>query len=338
MKITIRDVAKHAGVSIKTVSRVINNEEAVRDNTRANVVQAIEELGYVVNVSAQRLARGRSYTIGLVYHNASWHYITHVLKGVLETGRQAGYNIILHPFDAGHPDEYHDVLRLVTQRSVDGFIFTPPSDNSAPLLNELQARQVPFMRLTPTDVERPFPFVTTTDRQGAFDMVRYLLSLGHKRIGFIRGPQDQKAGYDRFDGYKAALAEYCIDIDPTLIIQGDDYFATGYACTQTLLNVKPQPTAIFANNDEMASGVLAATHAMGISVPAEMSVAGFDDIPLSRQVWPALTTVRQPIHKMAELSTNLLIRILDGEELPSPKYEIPTELIIRDSTGPIAKT
>lgn len=334
MAVTIRDVARHAGVSIKTVSRVINNEAFVRDATRVKVIRAMEELGYVVNVSAQRLARGRSYTIGLVYHNASWHYISHVLRSVLETGLEAGYRTILQPYDASRPNQYDDILRLVTQRSVDGFIFTPPSDNSSALLDDLQAQKIPFVRLTPKDRECPLPYVTATDRQGAYDMTRYLMSQGHRRIGYIRGPLQQKAGYDRFDGYKAALAEGGLGVDHDLVTLGDDYFEAGGLSAQTLLNINPRPTAIFANNDEMASGVLATAHRLGIAVPSELSVAGFDDIPLSRQVWPALTTVRQPIRKIAELATNLLTRMLDGEELDTCSHELPTELIIRESTGP----
>jgi LacI family transcriptional regulator len=335
LTVTIRDVAQHAGVSIKTVSRVINNEAFVRDETRAKVLRTIDDLGYVVNVSAQRLASGRSYAIGLIYHDASWHYTNHVLQNVLETGRRAGYNVILHPCDARRPGDCQDILRLVSQRSVDGLIFTPPSDNSVTLLNELCASQVPFVRLTPRDHECPLPYVTTTDRQGAYDMTCYLLSQGHRRIGFIKGPPEQIAGYYRFDGFRTALEEQGIYVHPELVTQGDDHFEAGHACANTLFNIQPRPSAIFTNNDEMASGVLVAAHQKGISVPEQLSVVGFDDIPLSRQVWPPLTTVRQPIRKMAEMATELLIRLLEGEELDAQRYEIPTKLIIRESTAPV---
>jgi LacI family transcriptional regulator len=298
-------------------------------------MQAVEELGYVVNVSAQRLATGRSYTVGLVYHNASWHYLNHVLQSVLETGRRLGYSTLLHPCDASWPGACRHILDLVSQRSVDGLIFTPPSDNSATLLEELQSSGIPFVRLTPNDRKCPLPYVTATDWQGAYDMTRYLLSQGHRRIGFIKGPPEQRAGRDRLNGFEAAQAEEGVDVDPSLVTQGDDHFEAGCSCANMLLTVQPRPTAIFANNDEMASGVLVAAHHMGISVPEELSVVGFDDIPLSRQVWPPLTTVRQPIRKMAELATNLLIRILGGEDLDTHQYEIPTELIIRKSTGPV---
>ncbi len=335
MPATIRDVAKHAGVSIKTVSRVINDQAFVREETRARVMQAIDELGYVVNVSAQRLASGRSHTIGLVYHNASWHYLNHVLQSVLETGQKAGYHVLPNACDARRSDDCQEVLHLASQCSVDGFIFTPPSDNSAPLLDELSSLNVPFVCLTPWNRDGLFPYVTATDRQGAYDMTRYLLSRGHRRIGFIQGPVEQKAGHDRFDGFRAALAEEGIAVDPALVVQGDDHFDSGQACAQILLNARPRPTAIFANNDEMASGVLVAAHQMGISVPGELSVTGFDDIPLSRQVWPALTTVRQPIRKMAELATMLLIRVLGGGEPDTLQHELPTKLVIRESTSSV---
>jgi LacI family transcriptional regulator len=333
MAVTIRDVARQAGVSIKTVSRVINHEAFVRPETRVKVMQAVEELGYVVNVSAQRLASGRSHTIGLIYYNASWHYVNQVLQSVLETGRKAGYHILMHPCDANRPRDCQEILNLVFQGSVDGFIFTPSSDNTASLLEELQASHVPVVCLTPRDQESPFPYVTATDWQGAYDMAHYLLLQGHRRIGFIRGPANQKAGYDRWDGFTAALAEAGVEVDPGLVAQGDDHFESGHACAMALLNGGSRPSAIFANNDEMASGVLVAAHQLGISVPGQLSVAGFDDLPLSRQVWPPLTTVRQPIRNIAELATRLLIRILEGKPLDAFKHELPTQLVIRDSTG-----
>jgi LacI family transcriptional regulator len=334
MAVTIRDVARHAGVSIKTVSRVINNEAFVRQETRVKVMQAVEELGYVVNVSAQRLASGRSHTIGLIYYNASWHYLNHVLQSVLETGLKAGYHILMHPCDATRPRDCQDILHLVFQGSVDGFIFTPSSDNTASLLEELQASHVPVVCMTPRNQESAFPYVTATDWQGAYDMAHYLLLQGHRRIGFIQGPANQQAGYDRWDGFAAALAEAGIQPNPVLVAQGDDHFDSGHGCAMALLSGQPRPSAIFANNDEMASGVLVAAHQQGLRVPEQLSVAGFDDLPLSRQVWPSLTTVRQPIRNIAELATRLLIRILEGRPLSALKHELPTQLVIRESTGP----
>ena len=336
MKVTINEVAEQAGVSIKTVSRVLNNEAPVRPETRAKVSQAIADLGYVANVSAQRLARGRAYTIGLIYHNASWHYITHVLQGVLETGYRAGYSTLLYSYDAKHKDRSRQqILGLASQGSVDGFIFIPPSDNSTALLNDLQSAGVAFVRLTPSNRQLSLPFVTATDWQGAYDMGLYLLGQGHRRIGFIKGPPEQKAAYDRFEGFKAALAEYNVALDKTLVQQGDDHFASGQRCAQAFLKLSTPPTSIFANNDEMAAGANAAVFESGLRVPDDVSIAGFDDIPLSAAIWPPLTTVRQPIYKIAEVATNLLIKLLRDEEPDRLHYELLTELVIRKSVRSI---
>lgn len=330
--VTIRDVAKHAGVSAKTVSRVINDEPFVRDSTRAKVLQAIEELGFVVDLSAKRLATGQAFAIGLIYHNASWHYILEVQKAVLQAAREAGYSTVMLPCDVCTERDSQEILRAVSQRAVDGFIFTPPADNLTLLLETLQGLNVPFVRLSPTDRQKPWPYVTTTDMQGAYEMTRYLLGLGHRRIGYVLGPSDQQAGSDRFDGYKAALTEFGITHDLSLTCQGNDHFSSGFAAASGLLDRDPRPTAIICSNDEMAAGACAAVFEGGLCVPQDISIAGFDDIPLSRQIWPPLTTVRQPIYEMATTAANLLVSLLKGQEPSGLAVEIPTELVVRKST------
>ena len=338
MSVTIRDVAKRADVSIKTVSRVINNEPFVRDTTREKVYQAIEELGFVANLSARRLATGQSFTLGLIFHNASWYYIKDVQKGVLETAREFGYSTIMHPCDVNNESDRQEVIRLVTQRITDGLIFTPPADNSKELLEDLDRLKVPFVRLTPSDQERPWPYVTVTDRQGSYAMTQYLLKLGHTRIAYIVGPLEQKAAHDRFDGYKAALQKAGIDIDSSIIEYGNDHFESGLAATQKLLDANPRPTAVFCNNDEMAAGAIAKVNEAGLRVPGDVSIAGFDDIDLARQIWPPMTTVRQPIYEIAKLATNTLVKMLNDEELIDLYHEIPTELVMRKSTAPVNST
>jgi LacI family transcriptional regulator len=330
--VTIRDVAKHSGVSVKTVSRVINEEPFVRDSTRAKVLKIIEELGFVVDLSAKRLATGQAYAIGLIYHNASWHYLLDVQKAVLQAAREAGYSTILHPCDVCTEKDSQEILRTVSQRAVDGFIFTPPTDNVTVLLERLHDLGVPFVRLTPSDRQKPWPYVTATDTQGAYQMTRYLLELGHRRIGYVVGPTEQKAARDRFEGYKAAMAEFGIAFDPSLARYGNDHFDSGFRAVHDLLDKDPRPTAIFCNNDEMAAGANAAVFEKGLRVPSDVSVAGFDDIPLSRQIWPPLTTVRQPIYEMAMTATNLLVSLLKGQEPSDLAVEIPTELVVRKST------
>ena len=334
MPITIKDVAKHAQVSVKTVSRVINHEDPVRAETRARVLRSINELGYVANITAQRLARGRSYTLAFVYYNASWHYTHLVMRGVLASSMQSGYSTLLHPLDSCQVDECNHMLRMAIQGSVDGFIFAPPSDNSVKLLKDLEALHVPFVCLTPRNREGRWPYVAATDWDGAREMTEYLLSLGHRRIGFIKGPRNQRAGTDRFGAFADTLGKHGIQVDPQLVVQGNDLFEAGFEAGQALLQVHPRPTAIFCNNDEMSSGVLVAAHQQGIDIPGALSVAGFDDTPLSKQIWPALTTIRQPVQKIAQIATELLIRLLEEKDTGDYCQEVPTELIIRGSTGP----
>jgi LacI family transcriptional regulator len=334
MTATLRDVAKRAKVSVKTASRVLNDEASVADATRAKVLKAIRDLGYVANLSARRLATGSAFTLGLVFQNASWHYILDVQRAVLETARSAGYHMILQPFDAASEADARNVLQLFTQHIVDGFIFTPPADNASQLLDQLCKFGAPFVRLTPFDRSNAWPYVSATDRQGAHDMTQYLLSLGHTRLGYVMGPIEQKAAHDRLAGYQAALAEARIAFDPSLVKQGRDHFESGVAAARELLTITPRPSAIFCNNDEMAAGVMAAVFEQGLRVPEDVSVAGFDDIPLSRQIWPSLTTVCQPIYQIAQTATEILLRQVNHEPPASLHIEFPTELVIRKSTQP----
>lgn len=333
--VTIRDVATTAGVSIKTVSRVLNNEPFVKDSTRLKVLAAIDELGYVASLPARRLASGQSFTIGLIFHNASWHYLLAVQRGVLDTARKSGYSTLLHSCDICSDADAKEILNLVRQKVVDGFIFTPPVDNASDLIQDLQDLQVPFVRLTPVDQDSPLPFVTTTDLRGAYEMTQYLISLGHRKIGFIHGPQEQRAGHERFNGYQQAMADAGLLIDTDLIIQGDDHFESGTLATQELLKSRNMPTAIFCNNDEMAAGCISAIFEAGLMVPQDISVVGFDNAPLASQIWPPLTTVNQPIYELAEMATHLLISILKGDQPTELCQVLKTELIIRKSTAAI---
>ncbi len=331
-KVTIRDVANYAGVSFKTVSRVINNEPFVKEATQEKVQIAIDALGYVVSLPARRLSSGNSYTLGLIFHNASWHYIQDVQKGVLETGRKFGYHTLMHPCDVNREEDITEILNMVSQRLLDGLIFTPPADNAEKLLCELEVLGIPFISLSPKDRTHDRPFVTTSDVRGASEITRYLISLGHTRISFIHGPEEQQAPHDRFAGFQQALAETGISFDPTLVAYGDDHFSSGVSAAQELLTIEPRPSAIFCNNDEMAAGAIAAIFDAGLRVPGDVSVAGFDNIPLSEQIWPPLTTVQQPIFEMAEQATTHLIKMLNKENDFDKQLKIPTELIIRKST------
>jgi LacI family transcriptional regulator len=330
---TISDVARVAGVSIKTVSRVINDEPHVTEPTRARVRAAMSELGYAANVSAQRLATGRARAIGFVVHNPSWHYIGLALQGALAAAQAAGYETIVHPCDIEQPAECERVVQLTRQGKVDGLVITPPCDVAEPMMTALAGLQVPFVRLTPCDRCDGLPYVCADDYGGARAMTEHLLALGHRRIGFVAGPEIQVASGHRLDGYRHALAGAGITWDGALVTRGDFSYASGLAAGRGLLGMAAPPTAIFASNDDMAAGVLAAAYERGLDVPRDLSIAGFDDTALAWQLSPALTTVRQPVYESAMLAAQILTQMLDGETPPQIAHVLPTTLTLRASTA-----
>ncbi len=331
---TISDVARLAGVSIKTVSRVVNGEAHVSETTRTRTLAAMRELGYVANVSAQRLAKGRAHAIGFVFHNPSWHYIGTALQGVLASAQAAGYETVMHPCKIDDPVECDKVVQLTRQGKVDGLIITPPVDTARPMMNALVETGSAFVRLTPCQRCDGQPFVSADDHGGAKAMTEHLLRLGHMRIGFVIGSSAQIASAHRLEGYRGALLDAGVVYDPTLVRQGDFSYASGLAVGHELLQMPEPPTAIFASNDDMAAGVLAAAYEQGFSVPSRLSVAGFDDTPLAWQLSPALTTVHQPVYESAVLATEILIALLNGETVRQTAHILPTRLVTRASTGP----
>lgn len=332
MSVTLSDVAKHAGVSMKTVSRVINNENRVADETRWKVLLAIRELGYVPNVWAQRLARGYSGMIGLLMHDATSAYITAVIGGMMDVGDATGYGISLYRLDVHDPQQVAMIVGMATQRRVEGFIFTPPCDNCSELTHALQRDTVPFVQLTPHERCNDCAWVAATDELGSYEATCHLLQLGHTRIGFIQGNRNHQASWDRLNGYTRALRDAGIAPNMEIIKQGSWKFDAGLACARELLALDGRPTAIMAGNDEAAAGVIQAAWERGLKCPDELSVIGFDDVPLARQLCPPLTTIKQPIYELASKAMSMLVKqIIPG--VPSEKWiEVPTELVIRHST------
>ena len=297
----------------------------------------MHELGYVANVSAQRLAKGKAQAIALVFHNPSWQYIGTVLKGVLTASRAAGYETVMHPCNIDDRAECADVIHLTRRGKVDGFVITPPCDVIEPMMSALVEVGVPFVRMTPCERCAGLPFVAADDYGGARTMSEHLIGMGHRRIGFVIGSAIQVASGHRLDGYRAALLAAQIPYDPALVKQGDFNYASGLVAGHQLLGLPVPPTAIFASNDDMAAGVLAAAHQRGLGVPGDVSVAGFDDTPLSWQLSPALTTVHQPVYESAVLATQILIRMLNGEMPAQTANILPTWLVARSSTAPPAQ-
>lgn len=328
----IQDVAEAAGVAIKTVSRVLNNEPNVREGTRERVLEAVRRLNYHPSPSARSLAGRRSNLIGLFYENPSANYLVDVQHGATARCRESKYQLLTHQVTVQSSEIAEVVLGLVDQTHVDGVILTPPLSKAEPLISALERRNLPFARVAPDVNEHPSPYSYMDDEAAARDMTTYLISLGHQRIGFVVGHPDHVASAQRLRGYKAALKTHRIRFDPQYVKQGQFVFESGLAAGRQLLAMREPPTAIFASNDDMAAGVLMAAHSMGITVPDKLSVAGFDDTYIARAVWPPLTTIHQPTHALAYTATDLLLQTLRTGISPPP-VRLEYTLVVRASTG-----
>jgi len=330
---TIDDVAKAAGVAIKTVSRVLNDEPNVRDETRARVQAVIKALNYHPSLSARSLAGQRSYLIGLVYRNPSANYNVDVQHGAMTRCRQQRFQLFAHQCSSQGEDLPTEVLGLVDQTHVDGLVITPPISESAELMKALDRRDVPFVRIAPNDIKHPSPYADMDDEGAAREMTEYLIGLGHRRIGFIIGHPDHYCSGRRLGGYKAALRAHRLPYQPEYVKQGQFVFESGMESGRQLLMLPHRPTAIFASNDDMAAGVVMAAHEMGIDVPGQLSITGFDDTVVARTIWPRLTTVHQPSYDLAYAATGLLLQMLKTRKPPAP-VRLAHQLVCRESAGP----
>jgi LacI family transcriptional regulator len=339
--VTINDVAEKAGVSIKTVSRVINHEPHVRQIVQDKVQEAIRQLGYKPNVSARRLASARSFLLTLLYNNPNDSYVTSITGGALSCSHDLGYGLLVESPQLEESGELESgigdaVLATLQRNHSDGVILTPPFADNEELVRFLRRKGVPLVTVGGRPGVNRIANVLIDDAQAGYDITRHLIDAGHKRIGFISGVSAHCSSAMRQDGYTKALREASIEIDPALITSG--YFDYDRAMEQAarLLDLPQPPTAIFACNDEMAAAVLAVAQQRQMQVPADLAIAGFDDTPFARAVWPQITTVRQPFAEMAAKAVQLLVEdIRNGRRLPDAPSDIylPYELVVRGSTS-----
>ena len=327
MRSTISDVAAAAGVSIKTVSRVLNNERYVRADTRARVSAAVIALDYQPSLAARSLGGRRSFQIALVYDNPNPYYAHELQAGIRARAAADGVRLIAQPYDRAAAGLAAEIGALINATQVDGLILTPPVTDRADVLDLLAARATPVVRVQPgTDPDR-VPSVAIDNVAAAQAMTARLIALGHRRIGYVGGPADYAVSADRERGFRAAMDAAGLAVEPALVQPGDFGFASGEAAASTLLPAGA--TAIFAASDAMAAGVLAAAHARGLSLPHDLSVGGFDDSALAASVWPPLTTVRQPL---AELGWHAADLLLDTGTTDTHRV-LPFEIVERGSTA-----
>ena len=335
--ITIIDVAKTAGVSKKTVSRVINNEANVKPETKEKVLNAIEQLGFKRNPLGMALAKNRSLFIALLADNPSPGYLMQLQKGIMQACTEEHLGLFLYDCQFRSPTLVDEVEDFIDNTLADGLIIAPPLSDKVELLDMLDKKHVSYTLIGPKDTERG-DFVGFNAKKAAYDMTKYIFKLRHDDIGFILGHPDQESSRRCEAGFRQAHKEVGREVNEQLIAQGFYTHQSGIDAAMTLLNKTPRPTVIFASNDEMAVGVLYEAQSRGIKVPDELSICGIDDITLTTKVWPNITTMRQPLVSIGYRCASMLIQNLKDKtndasnNKETNKTIFECELIIRQST------
>jgi LacI family transcriptional regulator len=332
-RVTIREIADLAGVSIATVSRVLNGREDVSLETRETVQRVIREHGYMANRSARGLSAGRTGLVGVLVPLVHPAYFSSILAGAAEALYEQDMRLLLSPTLHLHDREV-SLLDRITHGTTDGALLVLPEESSSEL-TALLDQGYDFVVVDPRDpLDERVPAVSAAHASGADQAMRHLLELGHRRIGAITGPAFWVATKDRLRGYQAALAAAGLMPQPELVVQADFEIPGGVAAAERLLALPEPPTAIFAFNDNLAIGAIRAARARGLRVPEDLSVVGFDDIEYATVVSPALTTVRQPLAEMGRMAVSMLVRLLERQRFETLHVELGTRLVVRDSTAP----
>ncbi len=332
-RVTIREIADLAGVSIATVSRVLNGRADVSDETRAAVSRVIQEHGYSANRSARGLSAGRTGLVGVLIPLVFPVYFSAILSGAAEALYDEDMRVVLSPTAHEHEREVSLLDRLM-HGMTDGALIVLPEESS----EELERAQADGYNFVVVDPRMPLddgiPSVSAAHASGADQAMRHLLSLGHRRIGAITGPPGWVATEDRRRGYHAALAAAGILPDPALVVEANFEIEPGEKAAGILLDLPEPPTAIFAFNDNLAIGTLRAARERGLRVPEDLSIVGFDDVEHATIVTPTLTTVRQPLAEMGRTAVSLLVRLLERQRFETLHVELATRLVVRESTAP----
>ncbi|MGN6820372.1 MAG: LacI family DNA-binding transcriptional regulator [Sphingomonas sp.] len=334
---TINDVARIAGVSKKTVSRVINRSPLLNDDTRKKVEDVIGQLGYIPNPQARALALRRNFLIGLVHDNPNAQTVMNVQQGMLEAIHDSEFEMVVRPLDRGSATMLEDLRHFLERQRLFGVLLMPPiseNDAVAKLCTDLGCR---YVRMGSAELDAPEHMVASNDREAVREATQYLIAQGHRRIGLVAGPHGFRSARERRIGFEEAMRDAGISLPRSMIAEGNYRFESGLIAAERLLDVVPRPTAIFSSNDEMAAGVIHAACQRGLIVPRDLSVIGFDDTPIAAHMWPPLTTVRWPIASMARSAAlKLITGIADNDDdsgVQEPSMFLST-LIRRSSVSP----
>lgn len=326
---TIRDVARHAGVSHQTVSRVINGSEDVLPETRALVEAAIEEMGYRPSAIARSMARGSTHTLAIISPNLTDYTFASVIEGAEVQARQHGYFVM--SASASDPKAFRELVdELVGHGRVDGLIvINPYADDRF----KLMPRDFPLVFVGARSHDENICSISLDDERVAYEATRHLLSLGHTQIALVTGPMTEDCSQDRTEGYRRALSEAGIPFNESIVFEGDWSASSGQAALLALLEQGTTPTAVFAQNDRMAMGVLRAARDANLQVPGQLSVIGVDDMPLSSYFDPPLTTMRQDMPQIGQEAIRMLMNIIQKKNVDLQGIKFPAQLVIRQSTG-----
>jgi len=323
-----------ANVSKKTVSRVINDSPFVKEETRLKINTIIRDIGFAPDPQARGLAFRRSFLIGMIYDNPTAQYIVNMQQGILDSMRGTSFELVIRPCDRASPTFLHDMRYFVERQKLFGVILTPSVSEDDRLVHLLHEIDCPYVRIASVPLDTAATMVVTHDFVGAQAAALHLADLGHEIIAHISGPATFRSAYERRRGFSQGLDERNLRLRQAYDRQGGYTFETGQAAAKDLLSVKPRPTAIFAGNDEMAAGVYKAARDMGLEIPRDLSVVGYDDSPVASRMWPLLTSVRLPIRDMGRMAAEKLIHRRSERRTPRDDVtEVIPMLIVRESTA-----
>ncbi|MBS0332398.1 MAG: LacI family DNA-binding transcriptional regulator [Proteobacteria bacterium] len=328
---TINDIARLAGVSKKTVSRVINASPDVQKATRERIQAVIDEQGFEPDPRARGLASRHAYLVGFVYDDDSnSQYVVNMQLGLLDGLKGSGFELVVHPCHRGNPAFLSDLRTFVERQRLFGVVVTPSVSEDSRVVMALAEIGCAYVLVSPVGQEAPEHSIETYDRLGGALAAGHLARLGHRRIAHISGSPAYQSAPERRAGFEAGLAAHGLALEPRYVRQGDYTFEAGLAGAIELLQLEPRPTAIFAGSDEIAAGVLRAAHQAGLRVPRDLSVVGFDDFDIAPKVWPGLTTVRRPLRELGRLAADKLLNPAAG----AAGHDHAPALVVRESCGP----
>lgn len=328
---TINDVARTAGVSKKTVSRVINRSALLKQDTREKVEAVIAELGYVPNPQARALALRRNFLLGLLHDNPNAQTILNFQEGVLDAIRDTEFALVVRPVDRHSPEMLEDIRHFLEQQRLYGVLILPPISENDELAELCREMGCGYVRMGSAKLDDEAHVVASNDRETVESAVDHLVASGHRRIAIIKGPEGFRSALERYQGFMTAMQKHGLEVQAEMVEQGTYRFNSGLEAAGKLLDRAERPTAIFCSNDEMAAGTLHAARQRNLDVPSDLSIIGFDDSPIAAHIWPPMTTVGWPIREMAKAAA---LKLVAPRDPGAQGWNFPARLVQRQSIAP----